>query len=63
MENKKKITDKKVSFELERIWNKLLILQHYDNRKKVTEIMGEILSLREEIRNRMYLTELEKENI
>lgn len=70
MENIKPINDKQVVHKLDGLWYKLHSVQirqkHYTiteaDKRNVSEILQEILELRDKLRDRIYLTELEKQN-
>lgn len=70
MENIKPINDKQVAYKLDNLWGKLHtvhIHQYHDiiterDKDLVIKMMNEILELRDQIRNKIYLTELEKQN-
>jgi hypothetical protein len=70
MENLKPIRDKQVAHKLTGLWYKLHtvhIHQHHNiqtenDKKLIIQIMDEVLELRDQIRTKIYLTELETEN-
>lgn len=71
MENLKPIKDHQLAYKLDNMWGRLHtvhIHQKHDmstdrDRELVIELMKDVLELRDQIRNRIYLTELAKENI